>query len=253
MARPQKQTVDYFPHDAKASEGDTLTILQSRFGNDGYAFWFKLLEKVSSSENQVIDCRNRIKWQLLLARTSVDEEKGMAIMELLCELEAIDPQLWRDSKIIWCQNLVNNIADVYRGRNRPVPERPVTTTNNLVSGKKTPVSTPDNTQSKVKESKVNKSIYIPYPEYPNVNKMTKEEHHKLIDLFGDAGARDRIENLSLYIASKGDKYKNHYATILAWEKRDRKGGQDGTHRQSSRGLPTTYTSPAETRRQHQQR
>ena len=50
--------------------------------------------------------------------------------------------------------------------------------------------------------------------------MTREEHQKLIERFGEAGTRDKIENLSLYIASKGDKYKNHYATILAWEKRD---------------------------------
>jgi len=43
MARPRKQTVDYFPHDTDVSSGKTLTILQSKYGNDGYAFWFKLL------------------------------------------------------------------------------------------------------------------------------------------------------------------------------------------------------------------
>ena len=154
MARPQKRTVDYFPHDAKASEGDTLTILQSRFGNDGYSFWFKLLEKISSSENHVINCRNPIKWQLLLAKTSVNEEQGLAIMDLLCELEAIDAQLWRESKIIWCQKLVDNITDVYKNRDRPVPERPIPTTNNLVSVKKTPVSSADNPQTKLKETKL---------------------------------------------------------------------------------------------------
>jgi len=245
VARPQKQTVDYFPHDAKASEGDTLTILQSRFGNDGYAFWFKLLEKISSSENHVIDCRNPIKWQLLLAKTCTNEERGSAIMELLCELEAIDAQLWRECKIIWCQKLVNNIADAYKNRNRAVPERPIPTADNLVSGKKTPVSSPDNPQTKLNKTKVNKNKYIAYPEYPNVNKMTKEERQKLIDLFGEAGARDRVENLSLYLASKGDKYKNHYFTILAWEKRDRKGGQGGTNKKNPRQLPPrdSYTKP----------
>ena len=42
MARPRKQTVDYFPHYCKC--GRTIFILENRFGNDGYAFWFKLLE-----------------------------------------------------------------------------------------------------------------------------------------------------------------------------------------------------------------
>lgn len=160
MARPQKQTVDYFPHDAKASEGDTLTILQSQFGNDGYAFWFKLLEKISSSENHVIDCRNPRKWQLLLAKTSASEEKGSAIMNLLCELEAIDAQLWRESRIIWCQNLVDNIADAYKNRNRPVPERPIFTTDNSISSRKNPISSAGNPQTKLNETKLNKTIYI---------------------------------------------------------------------------------------------
>ena len=71
MARPQKDIVSYFPHDANACTGDTLTVLQSRFGNDGYAFWFKLLEKLASTEGHYIDCRNPTKWQLLLAKTGI--------------------------------------------------------------------------------------------------------------------------------------------------------------------------------------
>ena len=60
-----------------------------------------------------------------------------------------------------------------------------------------------------------------YPQFKNI-KISEEEHQKLIDLFGKAGTKERVENLSLYIASKGDKYKNHYATILNWERRDEK-------------------------------
>lgn len=89
-----------------------------------------------------------------------------------------------------------------------------------------------------------KSIYIPYPEFPNVDKMSKEENQKLIEKFGEDGAKDRVENLSLYIASKGDKYKSHYATILNWDKRDKKEREKGgTHRKSARTLPKIYTDP----------
>ena len=238
MARPQKQTVDYFPHDAYASQGDTLTILQGKWGNNGYAFWFRLLEKLSSTDGHVLDCRNPVKWQLLLAKTQLTNGTGEEIMSTLADLGAIDVELWRKHRVIWCQNLVNNIADAYRNRKRPTPTRPVYTDNNQVT-------TPDNPQTKLKETKVNKNIYIPYPEFSNVNKITKEEHQKLIDLFGEVGTRDRVENLSLYIGSKGEKYKNHYKTILLWEKRDKKGGQDGTHQRSPRPLTKTYTRPEE--------
>lgn len=47
-----------------------------------------------------------------------------------------------------------------------------------------------------------------------------EEYDKLVTKFGQDGAEERIEALSLYIKSKGveRKYKDHYATILNWER-----------------------------------
>ena len=67
-----------------------------------------------------------------------------------------------------------------------------------------------------------------YGELKNV-KLTTKEHEKLISRFGSQGATQRIENLSLYLASKGKKYKSHYATILTWargEKKEMKPHQD---------------------------
>ena len=82
-----------------------------------------------------------------------------------------------------------------------------------------------------------KEPYIPLPEFPNVNKITPDEYQKLLKEFGEEGTRKRIENLSLYIASKGDKYKNHYATILSWDRREQKGGQDGVNQRHSKEVP----------------
>ncbi|MBA7667222.1 hypothetical protein ES703_75307 [subsurface metagenome] len=220
MARPIKQTVDYFPH--QVSKGKTKLILQNEFGNDGYAFWFQLLELLCVSDNQVYDYNNLASWRLLLAETHVTEDNAIKILQLLADLGAIDAELHKN-KIIWSQNLVENLELVYKRRATGTPEKPVIANKNAINVNK-------NRQTKLNNTKLNNTKYIPYPEYPNVNKMTREEHQKLIEKFGEAGARDRVENLSLYIASKGDKYKNHYATILAWEKRDRKGGQDGEGR-----------------------
>lgn len=46
--------------------------------------------------------------------------------------------------------------------------------------------------------------------------LTDVELVKLYDRFGQQGAEDRIEHLSLSIESKGYKYASHYATILKW-------------------------------------
>lgn len=57
-----------------------------------------------------------------------------------------------------------------------------------------------------------------FGEFENV-KLTPEEHHKLKDSLGEKASIEFIEELSGYIASKGAKYKSHYATILNWSRR----------------------------------
>ena len=53
-------------------------------------------------------------------------------------------------------------------------------------------------------------------------RLTDLEYARLVDQFGEDGAKDRIDALDLYIDSKGKQYKNHYSTILCWERRDQK-------------------------------
>ena len=69
--------------------------------------------------------------------------------------------------------------------------------------------------------KISKEKYIKrkYGLFKNVE-LTDEEYQKLKDRFSDY--EEKIENLSSYIASKGDKYKSHYATILNWSRKDNK-------------------------------
>jgi hypothetical protein len=54
---------------------------------------------------------------------------------------------------------------------------------------------------------------------PSVS-LTQDEYEKLVDKFGESGAKERIERLSLYKQSKGVRYKSDYATILNWAKKD---------------------------------
>jgi len=53
-------------------------------------------------------------------------------------------------------------------------------------------------------------------------KLTDKEYQSLIDKIGQPLTEQYIEQLNLYVGSKGDKYKSHYYTILSWVNKDQK-------------------------------
>ena len=143
MARQSKQTVDYFPHNCK--HGKTIFILEKKYGNNGYAFWFKLLEELGSSEGHFLDLSDDVVLEFLSAKMMIPTTEMIEMFDLLSKLGNIDKDLW-SKKIVWCGNFVENISTVYDKRVVSVPLKPISDDGNEVSddGKQ---------QSKVKESK----------------------------------------------------------------------------------------------------
>ncbi len=127
-----------------------MFILEQKYGNDGYAFWFKILELLASNEGHYYDCRNIAKWQFLQAKTHLSENICIEILTLLANLKAIDPELW-NQKVIWSDNFVTGISDVYRNRRVETPPKPTFLLVEIPYIDK--VSTDINPQSKVKERK----------------------------------------------------------------------------------------------------
>ncbi len=161
MARPIKAGVDYFPHDTDAASRKTIFTLESIFGNDGYAFWFKLLETLGTQEGLSFDCNKAPDWLFLTAKMRVSSETATEILNTLAKIEAIDPKLW-EKKIIWVQNFADRLNDVYKKRSTNIPQKPDYRTendsfrtenpsNNEVTEAKTP-------QRKGKETKGKESI-----------------------------------------------------------------------------------------------
>ena len=159
MARPKKNTVEYFPH--YCDHKKTMFIIEQQFGNNGYAFWFKLLELLGKTEGHYLNVNDLADWEYLVSYTSMDAETCTEILNLLSRLAAIDGELWGE-RIIWCQNFVDNIEDVYKKRSTVVPTKPSFRDGNppsgVVSGEKTLVSVTETTQSKGKETKVKEII-----------------------------------------------------------------------------------------------
>ncbi len=123
MARPKKNTVDYFPH--YANHKSTMFIIENKYGNDGYAFIFKMLELLAITDNHYFDCRKSANWKYLQARTRLSDNKCNEILNDLVELDMIDRELWQQFRVIWCDNFIKGISDVYRNRRVEIPQKPV--------------------------------------------------------------------------------------------------------------------------------
>lgn len=200
MARPAKQTVDYFPHIIK--NGKTITILENKFGNDGYAFWFKLLEILGSTEGHFYEYTNTTDKEFLHARTLVSEETAKEILDLLADLNAIDPELWQEN-IIWSDNFVDNIEDAYSRRKVNVPQKPTTkeVNDNINESEEGLSEVSDNTnpQSKVNESKVNETNTV--CEWPADLKKEGNQYQypdKFEKLWQEYPDRDRDNKFAAY-------------------------------------------------------
>ena len=56
MARPQRSSVDYFPH--PVNHGKRMFFIRSKYGNDGYVVWMMLLENLGKSDNHFLDLKD---------------------------------------------------------------------------------------------------------------------------------------------------------------------------------------------------
>lgn len=152
MARPQKQTVDYFPH--RCRPGKTMFILETRYNDKGYAFWFKLLELLGSAEGHAYYFNKEDNCEYLLAYTRTDKDQAIEILTLLANLEAIDKELWDNDKIIWSDNFVEGVKDAYRNRVIDIPIKPVSYVRNTPHAKFLTQSDVINPQTKEEKNKL---------------------------------------------------------------------------------------------------
>ena len=66
MARPKKNTVDYFPHDCHPNK--ELEIFINKHGNEGYAFYYRLFELLGVTPDHRYDCNRSVNYQYLLQK-----------------------------------------------------------------------------------------------------------------------------------------------------------------------------------------
>ena len=119
--RPPKYDAEYFPH--FCNHNRTLEIIVDKYGNEGYAFFYRLQELLGRTPSQGYDAYSDLKYEYLLSKTGVDHEKADEIITLLCDFGEIDAMMWNDEKLIWWQNFVDSLKVLYKKRKNELPTK----------------------------------------------------------------------------------------------------------------------------------
>ena len=121
VGRPRKYDAEFFPH--FCNHNRILEIIIDKHGNDGYAFYYRLREMLGKTPKHGYDANSTMKHDYLLTKTGVDSELADLIIALLCEFGEIDADLWKIEKLIWWQNFVDSLKELYKKRKNELPTK----------------------------------------------------------------------------------------------------------------------------------
>ncbi|MBS1494752.1 MAG: DUF4373 domain-containing protein [Bacteroidetes bacterium] len=167
MARPLKTGLEYFSHDVSLSSDDKIQFIEAKHGIIGYAVFCKLLEKIYKNGYYT-------KWEqrdeILFAKTNSVDVKAVREIVSDCINEGLfSAKLYNEFNVLTSRSIqLRYILGSQKRRNiylvndfLCVSDTETSThvkiTLTDVSGEITEVISPESTQSKVKESKENKS------------------------------------------------------------------------------------------------
>lgn len=158
MARPLKVGLDYFPHDVDASQDEKILLMEAKFGNDGYAFFFKMCERIYRTSGARLDISSPLTIKVLANYCKVREKKFNLMLKFSEEVELFSEEVEQNRKTI-------SSRAIQRRANNVTRQRESRHENTEKWAQETPQITPQITlqetgESKVKESKVKESIYI---------------------------------------------------------------------------------------------
>tara|TARA_Y100000590_G_scaffold457820_1_gene611265 strand:+ start:729 stop:1184 length:456 start_codon:yes stop_codon:yes gene_type:complete len=127
MARPQKNTVDYFPHDCIKSR--ELSLLESKFGTDlGYRFYYQMLELLGRTPDHTLPYVSEIDRLYVSNQLQIEIEELDKIFSFAVDLKLLHSESFK-AGLIYSEQLVAGVADVYKKRKSSMPCPPCTNEN----------------------------------------------------------------------------------------------------------------------------
>lgn len=93
-----------------------MFYIEERYGNDGFSTFVKLLRELAKTNYHYLNLSKPSTMMYLSAKCKVSITTLEDIINDLVELGKFDKVLWEDSKVLWCQDLIDSIQDAYKKR-----------------------------------------------------------------------------------------------------------------------------------------
>lgn len=175
MARPERKNVDYFPH--YMNHGAKMKYLENKYGNDGYAVWYKIIERLAHSENHYVDLNDEIQITFLSDFCKVSEIVLLEIIEFLVKANWLHKKLW-EKRVLFSGEFLASIQDAYERRKNECIKQQDIELMYLINSQEDDVKAPENPQSIVKKTRVKKTkeddVIPPPPIFSDVLAYFKE-------------------------------------------------------------------------------
>lgn len=220
MARPERKNVDYFPHPVK--HGKKMFLIEKKYGNNGYAVWFKILEQLGDADNHYLDYKNEEQYLYLHSICNIDEKLLINILDDIAKIGGIDRQLWSEGRVIYSHQLVESVSDAYKKRNNKLlPFEGLLLhlqgLGVLKQGFRV-LNTPDNTQRIEKDSKEKKSKGKCL--FKNSPVFDKNKFKEALPNWNNQKLKYYWNAANDYSESKGAMYIDWIAAVKNWDRRN---------------------------------
>jgi hypothetical protein len=222
VARPRKEGMDYFPHDTDATSDEKIDAMRALYGNDGYAFYFILCERIYRTSEAELDVSKPVLLTPVVKKLMLTQERFHEMLQAAFDLELLSEQDYRERGVITSIGIKKRFNEVHRIRKnwRDSKEKEVFQQENHVENDvenllENPEETPESKEKKI-ESKANKKEKESKKKYAEYVSMTEAQYQKLVDQYGPDLANEMVSVLDNYKGSKGKTYKDDYRAILSW-------------------------------------
>lgn len=219
MARPQKDGMDYFPHDNDAVNDEKIEALRVLYGNDGYAFYFILLERIYRTAEFELDISDTETIQILCRKVGVSEEQFNKMLETALKRKCFDLETYEQRGVLTSHGIKKRASvvignrETMRSKYKRISE---TTPETQAETRQSKVKESKEKESKEEESKVQQiKLEVVKNVYGEKVHLLDSEYGKLIVQQGESETKEMISILDNWYLTKGNKpNKSDYHTMV---------------------------------------